>query len=98
MNLEHGGLKLQEFKAIMKSIGRELTEKGFKKMKQMDTNGNGKIEEGEVILGEDSEGNDYSANTYIENCFGCPIIQVVLECINDHSCVKPGTTTKPGNS
>ena len=84
----------------MKSIGRELTEKGFKKMKQMDTNSNGKIEEGEVILGEDSEGNDYSAINNIENCFGCniTIIEVVLECIKDHSCVKPGTTTKPGNS
>ena len=65
----------------MKSIGRELTEKGFKKMKQMDTNGNGKIEEGEVILGEDSEGNDYSANTNIENCNGC-IINIIWECIN----------------
>ena len=56
----------------MKSIGRELTEKGFKKMKQMDSNGNGKIEEGEVILGEDSEGNDYFSIECIGiNTIGC---------------------------
>ena len=46
----------------MKSIGRELTEKGLKEVEEMDSNGNGKLEEGEVNLGEDSEGDDYSVN------------------------------------
>ena len=71
----------------MKSIGRELTEKGFKKLKEMDSNGNGKIEEGEVNLGEDSKGDDYNYDNYCIHCF-------IVNCYNTFSCAMPN----PGNS
>ena len=70
----------------MKGIGRELTEKGFKKVKEMDIDGNGKIEEGEVNLGEDLEGDDYSANN--KHCIGC----FILNCVASFSCFMPGGT------
>ena len=79
---------------MMKSMGRELTEKGFNKVKEMDSNGNGKIEEGEVNLGEDSEGDDYSANNNNMPCIGC----FIVNCFTTFSCVMTGTTNNPGNS
>ena len=73
----------------MKSIGRELTVKGYKMMKEMDSNGNGKIEEDEVKIGEDSEGDDYNSNT----CFKC----IIINCNVAFACVFLGTPTRPGN-
>ena len=72
----------------MKSIGRELTEKGLKEVEEMDSNGDGKLEEGEVNLGEDSEGNDYSVN--IKQCITC----FMVNCVNSYSCAAPGAAGK----
>ena len=88
--LEHGGLILQDLNDTMKSIGRELTVEGFNKMKEMDTNGNGKIEEDEVKIGEDSEGDDYNSSV----CFKC----LIWNCVGSFSCVTlPGNHPGPGN-
>ena len=69
----------------------ELTAGGFNKVMELDTNGDGKIEEGEVKLGSDSEGNDYSTI----NCVGC----IIWNCLVTISCVvMPGTQTRQDNS
>ena len=52
----------------MKSIGRELTEKGSKEVNEMDSNGNGKIEEGEVKLGE-HQPTGLRVGSFYEKCF-----------------------------
>ena len=64
----------------MKDTGRELTVSGFNKVMELDTNGNGKIEEAEVKIEGDLEGNDYSVNN---NCIGCSI----WNCYTTFSCV-----------
>ena len=71
----------------MKSIGRELTEKGLKEVEEIDSNGNGKLEEGEVNLGEDLKGDDYYYDNYCIHCF-------IVNCYNTFSCAMPN----PGNS
>ena len=71
----------------MKSTGMELTLDGFNKVKELDTNGDGKIEEGEVKLGLVSKGNDYKADAN-HYCIGC----IIWNCMATLSCV-----TNPGS-
>ena len=69
----------------MSSTGMDLTVDGFNKVKELDTNGDGKIEEGEV------KGYDFNANA--TNCISC----IIWNCLTTFSCVH-GTSTIINNS
>ena len=76
---------MEEMKEGMRSIGRNLTKEGFENVKKLDINGNGKLEEDEIHVG-----NDYfnfnrpfnpppsirpDGSIYMDTCTMCEIIQ-----------------------
>ena len=63
----------------------DLTVDGFNKVKELDTNGDGKIEEGEV--------KGYDSNANATNCISC----IIWNCLSTFSCVH-GTPTIINNS
>ena len=64
----------------MEKAGRKLTYEGMEAVKKLDTNKNGKLDEDEVDLGDDADGEDYNIN--IGTCTYCSIGQ----CMGAYAC------------